>query len=97
MAQSYYGSINYDKLLESLKKGIIKTHKSENGTRYVYINIYIADQPDQYKNDGSVSAPLKDEFKQDNTKVVFVGNLRKSTPQETTPEDFKEEDDDIPF
>lgn len=97
MAQSYYGSINYDKLLESLKKGEVKTYKSENGTRYVNINVYIADQPDQYQNDGSVSVPLKDEFKQENAKVVFIGNLKKSAPKETTPEDFKEEDDDLPF
>lgn len=98
MAQSFYGSINYDKLLESLKSGKLKTYKHENGTRYINVNIYIGDEPDQYKNDGSISVPLKEEYHQDNIRSVFVGNLKKSTPkvQDADAQDFQD-DDDLPF
>ncbi|WP_018676253.1 hypothetical protein [Riemerella columbina] len=99
MAQSFYGSINYDKLLESLKTGKLKTYKHENGTRYINVNIYISDEPDQYKNDGSISVPMKEEYHQDNIRSVFVGNLKKSTPkvQDADAQDFQDDDDDLPF
>lgn len=98
MAQSFYGRINYDKLLENLKSGKLKTFKHENGTRYINVNVYINDEPDKYENDGSISSPLKEEYHQDNIKSVFIGNLRKSTPkiQEANADDFQD-DDDLPF
>jgi len=43
---------------------------------------------------------LKDEFKEEKKKVVYVGNMKKSTPSvtEATPEDFNDEgNEDLPF
>ncbi|CEN54447.1 hypothetical protein [Capnocytophaga canis] len=100
MPQHFYGSINFDKLMENLKTGKLKTFVTENGIRLINVNIYIADQPDQYKKDGSISVPLKDEFKEEKFKSVFIGNLVRSTPiiTEATGQDFeKEEYDDLPF
>lgn len=98
MAQSFYGSIDYDKLLEALKSGKVKTFKSDNGKRYVNINFWVGDEADQYGNHASVSLPLKDEFKQEKIKAVYIGNLKKSEPKitEATPQDFQD-DDDLPF
>lgn len=98
MAQSFYGSIDYDKLLEALKSGKIKTHKTDQGKRYVNLNIWVNDEADQYGNHASVSLPLKDEYQEEKNKAVYVGNLKKNTPKitEATPQDFND-DDDLPF
>ena len=96
MAQSFFGSIDYDKLVEALKT----TFKTENGKRLVNVNIWINDTEDQYGNIASISLPLKDEFKEEKKKVVYVGNMKKSTPNitEATPEDFNDAgNEDLPF
>jgi len=41
MAQSFFGSIDYDKLVEALKTGQVKTFKTENGKRLVKYSINI--------------------------------------------------------
>lgn len=99
MPQSFYGSINYDKLLEALKEGKVKTFKTENGVRLVNVNIWINDKPDQYDNDASISLPLKEEFHEDKKKAVYVGNLKKHEPkiEEAGAEDFNDEESDLPF
>ncbi|SDE68741.1 hypothetical protein [Riemerella columbipharyngis] len=98
MGQSFYGSINFDKLMEHLKKGELKTFKTDKGVRLINVNVYIADDPDQFGNDGSISVPLKEEFHQDKIKAVFIGNLKKSTPKitEATKNDFQD-DEYLPF
>ena len=104
MSQNYYGSINYDLLLENLKAGKLKTFKTEKGVRLININVFVSDQPDQYENVASVSSPLKEEFHTEEggkkKNKVFIGNLKKSenSISEATADDFKEdEDDDLPF
>ena len=100
MAQSFFGSIDYDKLVEALKIGQVKTFKTENGKRLVNVNVWINDTEDQYGNIASISLPLKDEFKEEKKKVVYVGNMKKSTPNitEATPEDFNDAgNEDLPF
>ena len=102
MSQNYYGSINYTELLKNLKEGKIKTHKTEKGVIYVNVNVFINDEPNQYGDIASISAPLKDEFKtEENRKKiskVFIGNLKKSesTITEVKAADFPD-DDDLPF
>lgn len=104
MAKSYYGSIDYDKLLNDLKAGRLKTYKNEKGTRYINVQVYLNDQPDQFGQHGSLAVPLKEEF---HTEVagkkqnkLYIGNLKESTPKisEATAEDFQDGDeDDVPF
>lgn len=99
MAQSYFGSIDYDKLLENLKQGKLKTYKSDKGKRYININVYIKDEPDQYGNNASISVPLKDEHKIEKEKRLYIGNLKKSEPrtQEASAQSFIDDEEDLPF
>ncbi len=105
MPKSYYGTIDYDKLIKDLKAGRLKTFKSaKTGTRYIDVNVYINDQPNQYKNIGSISVPLKDEFHTDTEdgkkiKSLYIGNLKENEAavQEATADDFQNDDDDLPF
>lgn len=99
MAISLYGSINFDKLMEALKSGKVKTYKTENGVRLVNVNVWVNDEADQYGNHASVSLPLKEEYQEEKNKAVYVGNLKKNTPKitEASEQDFQEEDDDLPF
>ena len=100
MAQSFFGSIDYDKLVEALKTGQVKTFKTENGKRLVNVNVWINDTEDQYGNIASISLSLKDEFKEEKKKVVYVGNMKKSTPSvtEAAAEDFNDAgNEDLPF
>lgn len=103
MAQNYYGSIDFDKLMNDLKQGKLKTFKTEKGKRLINVNIYVSDTPDQYSNIASISIPLKEEFHEEiNSKKInklYIGNLKASenSIQEATAEDFKDDDDDLPF
>lgn len=100
MAQSFYGSINFDKLMEAIKSGKVKTFKSnETGIRYINIGVWINDNPNEYGNIGSLSLPLKEEHQSEGNKVVYVADLKRNTPktQEATAEDFNDEEDDLPF
>ena len=100
MAQNYFGSIDYDKLLTDLKQGRLKTFKTEGGKRLINVNVYVNDADDQYGNIASISVPLKDEFHtEENGKKInklYVGNLKKSESktQEAGAEDFQDDDDD---
>lgn len=98
MSQLLYGSINYDALLKAVKSGKVKTFISASGVRLININVWLNDQPDNYDNDASIQVQMKDEFKEE--KADYIGNLRKhkkKEPVQATPEDFKDNDDDLPF
>ena len=100
MAQSFFGSMDYDKLVEALKTGQVKTFKTDNGKRLVNVNVWINDTEDQYGNIASISLSLKDEFKEEKKKVVYIGNMKKSTPSitEAAAEDFNDVgNEDLPF
>ena len=100
MAQSFFGSIDYDKLVEALKTGQVKTFKTDNGKRLVNVNVQINDTEDQYGNIASISLSLKDEFKEEKKNVVYIGNMKKSTPSitEAAAEDFNDAgNEDLPF
>lgn len=103
MAQNYFGSIDYDKLLADLKEGRLKTYKTEKGKRLINVNVYVNDAPTEYGNIASISVPLRDEFHtEENGKKInklYIGNLKLSenSTQEATAEDFQDADDDLPF
>ena len=98
MAHSYYGSIDYDKLLEALKAKKLKTFVSEKtGKRFINVEIYVKDEEDQYGNIASVSTPYKDEAKTDTEKRCYFGNLKKSEYEQKEADFQDEEDDDLPF
>lgn len=104
MAQNYYGSIDFDKLMADLKEGKLKTYKTEKGKRLINVNIYVSDTPNEYGNIASISVPLKEEFHtEENGKKInklYIGNLKPSenSISEATAEDFPDnEDDDLPF
>ncbi|GEN74114.1 hypothetical protein [Chryseobacterium lathyri] len=104
MSQSYFGSIDFDKLMTDLKAGRLKTYRTESGKRLVNINIYVNDNPDQYGNIASVSVPLKEEFHtEENGKKInklYIGNLKPSENSitEGSGQDFQnDDDDDLPF
>lgn len=98
MSQLFYGSINYDALLNAIKAGKVKTFKSASGVRLVNINVWVNDQPDKFDNDASIQVQLKDEFRSE--KGDYIGNLRKhvkNEPQTVDAEIVTGEDDDLPF
>ena len=79
MSQSYYGSINFTKLIEEAKKGNKAFTKTENGTIYFNTRIWVNDEPDQYGNIASLQSNFKGAQKEDK---FYFGNLKESTPTE---------------
>jgi hypothetical protein len=77
--------------------------KHENGKMYLNISTYDYDQPDQYKNDFSVSLPLTKqeiELKAAGEKInrVFIGNGKIWADREPVMQHItKEEETDLPF
>lgn len=97
MAQQFYGSIDFTKVLEEARKGNKAFSKAANGKIYLNVNIWLNDEQDQYNNIGSIQANFKDATKEER---FYLGNFKRSEPK-TKPlqENSAEipEDDDLPF
>ena len=77
MANSMYGSINFSKLLEQAKSGNKAFTKTENGTIYLNLRVWINDEADTYGNIASLQSNFKGAQKEDK---FYFGNLKESTP-----------------
>jgi len=97
MAQSYYGSIDFSKLIEMAKAGHKAFSKSEkNGRIYLNIDVYVKDEVGQYGDKASIRATYKGAEKEDK---FYFANLKESAPYEApevTTNDL-ETLDDLPF
>jgi hypothetical protein len=95
MAQSYYGSIDFSKLIEQAKTGHKAFSKSENGKIYLNVRLWVNDELDKYGNIASFQSNFKGAQKEDK---FYFGNLKESTPID---EDVQSNDipdaDDLPF
>jgi hypothetical protein len=88
MANGYYGSIDFSKLLEQAKAGNKAFTKSENGKIYLNVRVYVNDELDKFGNIASFQSNFKGATKEDK---FYFGNLKESTPLEQ-----KVEASDIP-
>ena len=79
MATSYYGSIDFTKLLEQAKSGNKAFTKNENGKIYLNVRVYVNDEVDKYGNIASLQSNFKGAQKEDK---FYFGNLKESTPME---------------
>jgi hypothetical protein len=95
MAQSYYGSIDFSKLIEQAKTGHKAFSKSENGKIYLNVRLWVNDELDKFGNIASFQSNFKGAQKEDK---FYFGNLKESTPID---EDVQSNDipdvDDLPF
>jgi hypothetical protein len=83
MAQSYYGSIDFSKLIEQAKSGNKAFSKSENGKIYLNVRMYVNDEVDKYGNVASFQSNFKGAAKEDK---FYFGNMKESTPIENKVE-----------
>jgi len=79
MAQGFYGSIDFSKLLEQAKAGNKAFSKSENGKIYLNVRVYVNDEVDKFGNIASFQSNFKGATKEDK---FYFGNLKESTPLE---------------
>jgi hypothetical protein len=79
MSASYYGSIDFTKLLEQAKAGNKAFTKNENGKIYLNVRVYVNDEVDKYGNCASFQSNFKGATKEDK---FYFGNLKESTPLE---------------
>lgn len=76
MAQGYYGSIDFSKLLEMAKAGHKAFSKSEkNGKIYLNVDVYVKDEVGQYGDKASIRATFKGAAKEDK---FYFANLKES-------------------
>jgi hypothetical protein len=95
MATSYYGSIDFTKLLEQAKAGNKAFTKNENGKIYLNVRVYVNEEVDKYGNIASLQSNFKGATKEDK---FYFGNLKESTPMEAQVEATDVPDaDDFPF
>jgi hypothetical protein len=95
MAQSYYGSIDFSKLIEQAKSGNKAFSKSENGKIYLNVRMYVNDEVDKFGNIASFQSNFKGAAKEDK---FYFGNMKESTPMDN-PVAVADvpETDDLPF
>lgn len=96
MSQSFYGSIDFSKLIEQAKAGHKAFSKSEkNGRIYLNVDVYVKDEVDQFGNIASIRGTFKGAAKEDK---FYFANLKASTPFEEKIEAQDVSDlDDLPF
>ena len=76
MAQSFYGSIDFSKLIEQAKAGHKAFSKSEkNGKIYLNVDVYVKDEVDQFGNIASIRGTFKGATKDDK---FYFANLKES-------------------
>lgn len=76
---SYYGSIDFSKLMEQAKVGNRAFSRSENGKIYLNVRLWVNDELDKYGNIASFQSNFKGAQKEDK---FYFGNLKESTPIE---------------
>lgn len=96
MSNSFYGSIDFSKLIEEAKKGNKAFIKSEkNGRIYLNVQVFIKDEVDSYGNSMAVRSTYKGATKEDK---FYFGNLKPSEEQEQPIVDNDIPDSgDLPF
>ena len=76
MSVSYYGSIDFSKLIEQAKAGHKAFTKSEkNGKIYLNVDVYVKDEVDQFGNIASIRGTFKGATKEDK---FYFANLKES-------------------
>ena len=96
MSVSYYGSIDFSKLIEQAKAGHKAFSKSEkNGKIYLNVDVYVKDEVDQFGNIASIRGTFKGATKEDK---FYFANLKESQFNEQKVEVSDISDlDDLPF
>jgi hypothetical protein len=95
MAQGFYGSIDFSKLLEQAKAGNKAFTKTENGKIYLNVRVYVNDEVDKFGNIASLQSNFKGAQKEDK---FYFGNLKESTPMEQPIQSNDVPNvDDLPF
>jgi hypothetical protein len=87
MSVSYYGSIDFTKLIEKAKAGDKAFTKTENGKIYLNVRVWVNDEQDNYGNIASFQSNFKGATKEDK---FYFGNLKESKPieQEIKPDEI---------
>jgi hypothetical protein len=92
---SYYGSIDFSKLMEQAKAGNKAFSKSENGKIYLNVRVWVNDELDKFGNVASFQSNFKGATKEDK---FYFGNLKESTPiEEAVTADDVPDVDSLPF
>ena len=93
--KSYYGSIDFSKLMEQAKSGNKAFSKNENGKIYLNVRVWVNDELDKFGNIASFQSNFKGATKEDK---FYFGNLKESTPIEDKVDATDIVDDsDLPF
>lgn len=92
---SFYGSIDFSKLLEQAKAGNKAFSKNENGKIYLNVKVWVNEELDKFGNVASFQSNFKGATKEEK---FYFGNLKESTPSEeqVTPNDIPDVDS-LPF
>jgi len=95
MSQLFNGSIC---LSDILKEKVTTSEK--NGKKYLNINIWLNDEPDQYGNSLSINISQSAEEREQKAKKVYIGNAKKYEARQTAaplPTPKLEDTNDLPF
>lgn len=92
---SFFGSIDFSKLMEQAKAGNKAFTKNENGKIYLNVKVWVNDELDKFGNCASFQSNFKGATKEDK---FYFGNLKESVPvvEEVTAGDVVNESD-LPF
>lgn len=92
---SFYGSIDFSKLLEQAKAGNKAFSKNENGKIYLNVKVWVNEELDKFGNVASFQSNFKGATKEEK---FYFGNLKESIPSEeqVTPNDIPDVDS-LPF
>lgn len=93
--KSYYGSIDFSKLLEQAKAGNKAFTKNENGKIYLNVKVWVNDELDKFGNVASFQSSFKGAAKEDK---FYFGNLKESLPvEDALVESDVPDASDLPF
>lgn len=93
--KSYYGSIDFSKLIEQAKAGNKAFTKTENGKIYLNVRVWVNDELDKFGNCASFQSNFKGATKEER---FYFGNLKESVAvEEQVTESDVPDMDSLPF
>jgi len=70
-------SLDLTKIQEAIKTNHSSVRTAQNGKKYLSIQVWDSDEPDQYQNDCSVKLQSTKEAREAGEQQIYVGNGKK--------------------
>ena len=90
MSKKYWGSMNLNAIKEAIEGGVTPFEGKKG--KYLDIQVWVNDEPDQFGNHLSISV-----YNKETKQATYLGNLKLSDFQDAPQQQQSQPNNDLPF